>query len=180
MLVAGFGGHHHHRRVKFLLTLGMGALLGAVGAYLWLVATPAIGVIGSKADQRAGNVEVSFDEAALVALVRDQLGDVPGMSAAQVSVDVQQGGLVVITIGIGGGAVGLKSSIPVRPAVEDGRLRLRVAPGGVADAGLSAKVASMVEAPLQQRVDALSAGFPYELTSVRTDDERLTFEITTS
>ena len=162
------------------MTLGVGALLGAAGAYLWLVATPSFGVVGSKAERETGNVEVSFDEAALVALVRDQIGGVPGMSAAQVSVDVQSGGLVVITVGIGNGAVGLKSSIPVRPEVEEGRLRLRVAPGGVADAGLSAKVASLVEAPLQQRVDALSAGFPYQLTSVHTDDERLTFEITTS
>ena len=163
--------------MRSLFLLFLGALCGALATVLIATIDPSF-----DADEidgaGGGNVSLTFDERALASIVEEQLPELPAFAERpKVEVRVQRNGIVRVEIGVGELGVGVRSSIQLNPNIVDGQLEIEVVSASLGQLALPEQVAALVEQPIESRLNAISEGFEYRVTSIRTTDRKLTLEI---
>jgi len=163
--------------MKSLFLLVLGALCGVLATVLFFTIDPTFD--SSEADGAGGgNVTLSLSEEALAALIARELPEIPAFGdTPQVQTTVGANGLVKVDIVVGGLGVGLRSGITLNPNIVDGKLKLDVVEANLGELAVPEEIATLVEAPIQARLDSLANGLDYRLTAIRTTEHRLTFEI---
>lgn len=163
--------------MKFFATLAFGVLCGVVGTVLLFTLDTSFETSETNG-AGGGNARISFDEEALASLIARELPALPGFGEKpSVAVSVEPEGLIRVSVGVGTQPIGVRSTITIDPDVENGKLRLIVAEASFGEVAAPDAVAKLIEAPLQERLDALAGGLEYRLTSITTADHRLTLEI---
>lgn len=161
-----------------LLLLLFGALCGAVGTALFFTIDPSFETAGGDG-AGGGNARISLDEEALATLVEQQLTGIVGLPAGTaVTVVVEEAGLLQVNLVLPAAAgFGIRAGIVLDPEVVNGRLQFNIVEASLGRLAGPEAIAEGIAHPLRQRLEALSGGLDYRLTSIRTTDRRLTLEI---
>jgi uncharacterized protein YpmS len=163
--------------MRSLFLLSLGGLCGVVATVLITTIDPrfdAAEVDGAG----GGNVSLTLDERALAAIVEQHLPEIPAFAEQpRVEVRIQRNGIIRVEIGVGEFGVGVRSSIHLNPNIVDGQLQIDVVASTLGQLALPEQVATLVQEPVQARLNALAEGFEYRVTSIRTTDRKLTIEI---
>lgn len=163
-------------RSLFLLLLG--GLCGVLATVLIFTIDPSFDAREVEDGAGGGNVTLTLDEQALASIVEQELPELPAFAERpKVEVRVERTGFVRVEIGVGELGVGVRSSILLNPNIVDGALQIDVESASLGQLALPDQVASLVEAPIEARLNSLAEGFEYRLTSIRTTDRKLTLEI---
>jgi len=163
--------------MKSLLLLGFGGLCGILATVLFFTVDPDFD--GTDAEGAGGgNVTLTLNEEALASLVAAEVAKLPGFGEKPLVIaTVGANGIIKFDFTIGGLGAGLRSSLTVNPDIVDGQLHLAVVDSRLGELALPDELASVLERPVQEKLESLAGGPDYRLTAIRTTDHRLALEI---
>ena len=164
-------------RMRSLFILALGGFCGVIATVLFFSLDTTF-ESDPDVNSGGGNARLVFDETGLEALIKKEIATLEGFSQiSSVKVTVEEQGVLRIEVSVGGPQVGLSGDLIADPNVVDGRLQVDVVSAGVGGLGVPAAIAQLIEAKLQQSLDALDPDLEYRLVSITTTNHQLALEL---